>query len=70
MSDLVVGLGLVLVIEGLLWALVPNLATRLAGGRRIRTAEHPAHCRLELGAGGSRARLDYPRLRGREPAPR
>jgi uncharacterized protein YjeT (DUF2065 family) len=29
MSDLVVGLGLVLVIEGLLWALVPNLATRL-----------------------------------------
>ena len=29
MSDLVVGLGLVLVIEGLLWALVPNMATRL-----------------------------------------
>jgi uncharacterized protein YjeT (DUF2065 family) len=29
MSDLVVGLGLVLVIEGLLWALVPNLAARL-----------------------------------------
>ncbi len=29
MSDLVVGLGLVLVIEGLLWALVPRLATRL-----------------------------------------
>ena len=29
MSDLVVGLGLVLVIEGLLWALLPNLATRL-----------------------------------------
>ena len=29
MNDLVVGLGLVLVIEGLLWALVPNLAARL-----------------------------------------
>jgi uncharacterized protein YjeT (DUF2065 family) len=29
MSDLVVGLGLVLVIEGLMWALAPNLATRL-----------------------------------------
>jgi len=29
MSDLVVGLGLVLVIEGLLWALVPKLASRL-----------------------------------------
>lgn len=29
MADLVVGIGLVLVIEGLLWALVPNLAERL-----------------------------------------
>lgn len=29
MNDLVVGIGLVLVIEGLLWALVPNLATRM-----------------------------------------
>lgn len=29
MSDLVVGLGLVLVIEGLLWALVPDLAHRM-----------------------------------------
>ena len=29
MSDLVVGFGLVLVIEGLLWALVPNLAMRM-----------------------------------------
>jgi uncharacterized protein YjeT (DUF2065 family) len=29
MSDLVVGLGLVLVIEGLLWALVPHMATRM-----------------------------------------
>jgi hypothetical protein len=29
MSDLVVGIGLVLVIEGLLWALVPHLAERL-----------------------------------------
>jgi len=29
MADLVVGMGLVLVIEGLLWALVPNLAVRL-----------------------------------------
>lgn len=29
MADLVVGIGLVLVIEGLLWALVPNLAARL-----------------------------------------
>jgi uncharacterized protein len=29
MSDLVVGIGLVLVIEGLLWALVPNLAMRM-----------------------------------------
>ena len=29
MSDLIVGIGLVLVIEGLLWALVPNLAARL-----------------------------------------
>jgi uncharacterized protein len=32
MSDLVVGLGLVLVIEGLLWALVPHLAIRLLEG--------------------------------------
>ena len=29
MNDLVVGFGLVLVIEGMLWALVPNLAERL-----------------------------------------
>ncbi len=29
MADLVVGIGLVLVIEGLLWALVPNFAGRL-----------------------------------------
>lgn len=29
MADLVVGIGLVLVIEGLLWALVPNFAERL-----------------------------------------
>jgi uncharacterized protein YjeT (DUF2065 family) len=29
MSDLIVGVGLVLVIEGLLWALIPNLAERL-----------------------------------------
>jgi uncharacterized protein YjeT (DUF2065 family) len=29
MNDLVVGIGLVLVIEGLLWALVPNLAMRM-----------------------------------------
>jgi uncharacterized protein YjeT (DUF2065 family) len=28
MADLVVGIGLVLVIEGLLWALVPHLAER------------------------------------------
>ena len=28
MADLVVGIGLVLVIEGLLWALTPNLAER------------------------------------------
>jgi hypothetical protein len=29
MNDLIVGLGLVLVIEGLLWALFPNIAGRL-----------------------------------------
>lgn len=29
MADLIVGVGLVLVIEGLLWALVPDLARRL-----------------------------------------
>jgi uncharacterized protein YjeT (DUF2065 family) len=29
MSDLLVGLGLVLVIEGLLWALAPRLGARL-----------------------------------------
>ena len=29
MSDLLVALGLVLVIEGLLWAAAPNLGTRL-----------------------------------------
>lgn len=29
MADLVVGIGLVLVFEGLLWALVPNFAIRL-----------------------------------------
>jgi len=32
MSDLVVGFGLVLVIEGLLWALAPHLAMRLLQG--------------------------------------
>lgn len=32
MSDLIVGLGLVLVIEGLLWALIPHLAIRLLEG--------------------------------------
>jgi uncharacterized protein YjeT (DUF2065 family) len=29
MHDLIVGIGLVLVIEGLLWALFPNVATRM-----------------------------------------
>jgi uncharacterized protein YjeT (DUF2065 family) len=29
MSDLIVGIGLVLVFEGMLWALVPNMAMRL-----------------------------------------
>lgn len=29
MDDLIVGVGLVLVIEGLLWALFPNIAGRL-----------------------------------------
>lgn len=29
MSDLIVGAGLVLVFEGLLWALAPNMAQRL-----------------------------------------
>jgi uncharacterized protein YjeT (DUF2065 family) len=29
MSDLVVGLGLVFVIEGMLWALAPQMGTRL-----------------------------------------
>lgn len=29
MNDLIVGIGLVLVVEGLLWALSPNLAFRL-----------------------------------------
>lgn len=32
MNDLIVALGLVLVIEGLLWALVPRLAIRLLEG--------------------------------------
>ena len=32
MNDLIVALGLVLVIEGLLWALVPHLAIRLLEG--------------------------------------
>lgn len=32
MSDLIVALGLVLVIEGLLWALVPHLAIRMLEG--------------------------------------
>lgn len=63
MSDLVVGLGLVLVIEGLLWALVPNLAARLLEARRIRTAECPAHCRVEFGCRRPGSRVDHPRLR-------
>jgi len=29
MTDLIVGIGLVFVIEGLLWALFPHLATRM-----------------------------------------
>lgn len=32
MNDLIVGLGLVLVIEGLVWALVPHLAMRMLEG--------------------------------------
>ncbi len=32
MNDLIVGFGLVLVIEGLLWALVPHLAMRILEG--------------------------------------
>jgi hypothetical protein len=32
MNDLIVGLGLVLVIEGLLWALAPNVAMRILEG--------------------------------------
>ncbi len=54
MSDLVVGLGLVLVIEGLLWALAPFLAIRLLAGaaatpeRTLRIAGWTAVC---LGVG-------------------
>ncbi len=63
MSDLVVGIGLVLVIEGLLWALVPNLATAHAGSRGIGAAQRAAYRRLELGVDWARPRVDYPRLR-------
>ena len=54
MSDLVVGLGLVLVIEGLLWAVMPHLAIRLLEGAAatplgtLRIAGWTAVC---LGAG-------------------
>jgi hypothetical protein len=50
MSDLVVGFGLVLVIEGLLWALVPHLAIRFLEGaaatpeRSLRIAGWTAVC--------------------------
>jgi uncharacterized protein YjeT (DUF2065 family) len=54
MSDLIVGFGLVLVIEGLLWALVPHLAIRFLEGaaatpeRALRIAGWSAVC---LGVG-------------------
>ena len=67
MNDLVVGFGLVLVIEGLLWALVPNLADADAGSRSIGAAKHPAHRRLEFGFDRARPRMDYPRLRAAWP---
>jgi hypothetical protein len=48
MSDLVVGFGLVLVIEGLLWALVPNLATRL-----LEVAAATPHSALRIAGWGA-----------------
>jgi uncharacterized protein YjeT (DUF2065 family) len=54
MNDLVVGLGLVLVFEGLLWALAPHLAMRFLQGaaatpeRTLRTAGWAA---VALGVG-------------------
>ena len=62
MSDLVVGIGLVLVIEGLLWAARSASGRAAAGGGVDGAAERHAHCRLVLGSGGARARVAYPRL--------
>ena len=47
MNDLVVGFGLVLVIEGLLWALVPNLAERLL---EAAASVPPTRCASPAGA--------------------
>jgi uncharacterized protein YjeT (DUF2065 family) len=44
MSDFLIGIGLVLVIEGLLWALAPRLAFRL-----LRAAVETPEERLRLG---------------------
>ena len=62
MSDLIVGVGLVLVIEGLLWALAPQLATRLLAAAAA-TPERP--CAWPVGSAvavGARDRLAHPRL--------
>ncbi|MGI9523868.1 MAG: DUF2065 domain-containing protein [Hyphomicrobiaceae bacterium] len=46
MNDLLVGFGLVLVIEGLLWAAFPALAIRLL----VAAAEAPEHAMRTAGA--------------------
>ena len=62
MNDLVVGFGLVLVIEGLLWALAPHLAIRFLEGASATPESHPAYRRLDGGRHWGRPRLAYPRL--------
>lgn len=54
MNDLIVGIGLVLVIEGLLWAIAPHLGTRMLEAAKVtteRTLRIAGWTAVGLGAG-------------------
>ena len=62
MNDLIVGFGLVLVIEGLLWALAPHLAMRFLEGASATPKSGSVYCGVDGGRHRGRPRLAYPRL--------
>ena len=62
MNDLIVGFGLVLVIEGLLWALAPHLAMRFLEGASATPESTLRIAGVDGGRHWGRPRLAYPRL--------